>query len=326
MYLSVVIPIMNEEENVRGLYNELVGVLKNLDKNFEIIIVDDGSTDTTFSILKELQEKDPHLKVISFRKNFGQTAAMAAGFDYAIGEVIVTMDGDMQNDPADIPRLLEKIEGGFDLVSGWRYDRKDKFWTRRFPSKVANWLISRITGVKLHDYGCSLKAFRLDVIKNISLYGELHRFIPAVAALMGVKESELKVNHRYRTHGTSKYGLSRIIRVFLDLITVKFLLSYSTKPIQIFGFLGLISGFIGFAGMVLVIFQRQFFEMSADRPLLLLSILMIFTGFQFITLGLIAEIQIRTYHESQEKPIYAVKEILDTQATEEKQENNEVLI
>lgn len=326
MYLSVVIPIKDEEENVKELYTELSGILTNLNKNYEIIIVDDGSSDSTFSILKEVQSKDPHLKVIRFRKNFGQTAAMAAGFDYAIGEVIVTMDGDLQNDPADIPRLLEKIEEGYDLVSGWRYDRKDKFWTRRFPSKVANWLISKITGVNLHDYGCSLKAFRRDVIKNIALYGELHRFIPAVAALMGVKESELKVNHRYRTRGKSKYGLSRIVRVFLDLITVKFLLSYSTKPIQIFGFLGLISGFIGLAGMVMVVIQRQFFAMSADRPLLLLSILMIFTAFQFISLGLIAEIQIRTYHEAQEKPIYAVKEILDSQSTNEKQENSEALI
>ncbi len=326
MYLSVVIPIKDEEESVKELYTELVGVLKNLNKNYEIIITDDGSSDGTFSVLKELQAKDPHLKVISFRKNFGQTAAMAAGFDYAIGEIIVTMDGDMQNDPADIPRLLEKIEEGYDLVSGWRYDRKDKFWTRRFPSKVANWLISRITGVKLHDYGCSLKAFKHEVIKNIALYGELHRFIPAVAALMGVTEAELKVNHRYRTKGKSKYGLSRIVRVFLDLITVKFLLSYSTKPIQIFGFFGLISGFIGSAGVALVIIQRQFFGMSADRPLLLLAILMIFTGFQFITLGLIAEIQIRTYHESQEKPIYAVKEVLDSQSPAEKQEDNEVLI
>ncbi len=327
MYLSVVIPIKNEEENVKDLYTELVGVLKNLNKKYEVIIVDDGSTDATFSVLKELQTKDSHLKVIRLRKNFGQTAAMAAGFDYAIGEIIVTMDGDLQNDPADIPRLLEKMEEGYDLVSGWRYDRKDKFWTRRFPSKVANWLISRITGVNLHDYGCSLKAFHRDVIKNISLYGEMHRFIPAVAALMGVKETELKVNHRYRTRGTSKYGLSRIVRVFLDLITVKFLLSYSTKPIQIFGFLGLVSGAIGFAGLGLVVIQRQFFGMSADRPLLLLAILMIFTAFQFITLGLIAEIQIRTYHESQEKPIYAVKEILDSQPTAEKaEESNEVLI
>lgn len=326
MALSVVIPVKDEEENIADLVSELSQVLQRLGKSYEMIVVDDGSTDKTFSLLKNLHQRDSHLKVIRFRKNFGQTAAMAAGFDYASGEVIVTMDGDRQNDPADIPRLLAKLEEGYDLVSGWRYDRKDKFWTRRFPSKVANWLISRITKVRLHDYGCSLKAFRREVIKGITLYGEMHRFIPAVASLMGVSEAELKVNHRYRTRGQSKYGISRVIRVFLDLITVKFLLSYSTKPIQIFGFLGLLSGFFGALGLAYIIIQRQFFGISADRPLLLLCVMLMFTAFQFITLGLIAEIQIRTYHEAQEKPIYAVKEILDSRASQREVETKEALI
>lgn len=325
MDLSIVIPVMNEQENIRDLIEELVAVLKQTGKTYEVIVVDDGSTDKTFSILTGMHQNDSHLKAVRFRKNFGQTAAMAAGFDYAMGDVIVTMDGDMQNDPADIPKMLNKLEEGFDLVSGWRYDRKDKFLTRRLPSKAANWLISKITKVKLHDYGCSLKAFRKEVIKNISLYGEMHRFIPAVAALQGVNETELIVNHRARTRGTSKYGLGRIVRVFLDLITVKFLLSYSTKPIQIFGFMGLVSAGLGIAGLIFIAIQRQFFGISADRPLLLLAILMMFTAFQFITLGLIAEIQIRTYHESQEKPIYAVKEVLDSTHSAPKA-NKEALI
>lgn len=326
MYLSVVIPVKDEEENISDLVQELSGVLQKLGRSYEVIIIDDGSSDQTFSVLRAIHQRDPHLKVIRFRKNFGQTAAMAAGFDYACGEIIVTMDGDRQNDPADIPRLLAKIEEGYDLVSGWRYDRKDKFFSRRLPSMCANWLISRITKVKLHDYGCSLKAFRREVIKNISLYGEMHRFIPAVAALQGVNESELKVNHRYRTRGQSKYGISRVIKVFLDLLTVKFLLSYSTKPIQIFGFLGLVSGFFGMAGLAYIFIERQFFGISADRPLLLLCVMLMFTAFQFITLGLIAEIQIRTYHEAQEKPIYAVKEILEAGSREKESAKKEVLI
>jgi len=326
MYLSIVIPVKDEQENIKDLILELDGVLQNLGKSYEILVVDDGSKDKTFSILTELHQSNPHLKAIRFRKNFGQTAAMSAGFDYALGEVIVTMDGDRQNDPADIPRLLEKIDEGFDLVSGWRYDRKDKFLTRRLPSKVANWLISKITKVELHDYGCSLKAFRKEVIKNISLYGEMHRFIPAVAALMGVNETEIIVNHRARTKGQSKYGLSRIVRVFLDLITVKFMLSFSTKPIQIFGLMGLVSGGLGIAGLVFIFIQRQFLGMSADRPLLLLVIMMMFAAFQFITLGLIAEIQIRTYHEASEKPIYAVKEILESKSSLSKSDNKEAVI
>jgi len=326
MYLSIVIPVKDEQENIKDLILELDGVLQNLGKSYEILVIDDGSKDKTFSILTELHQSNPHLKAIRFRKNFGQTAAMSAGFDYALGDVIVTMDGDRQNDPADIPRLLEKLDEGYDLVSGWRYDRKDKFLTRRLPSKVANWLISKITKVELHDYGCSLKAFRKEVIKNISLYGEMHRFIPAVAALMGVTETEIIVNHRARTKGQSKYGLSRIVRVFLDLITVKFMLSFSTKPIQIFGLMGLVSGGLGIVGLVFIFIQRQFLGMSADRPLLLLVIMMMFAAFQFISLGLIAEIQIRTYHEASEKPIYAIKEILESNSPSPKSDHKGAVI
>ncbi len=310
MKISVVIPIYNEEENVTLLYDELTGVMKSMDSRYEIIFIDDGSSDTTLSILKSIQASDTDVAVIQFRKNFGQTAAMSAGFDYARGDVIITMDGDLQNDPQDIPRFIEKIKEGFDIVTGWRYDRKDAFISRRLPSIIANKIISWTTGVALHDYGCTLKAFRKEVIKNIHLYGEMHRFIPAIASGMGISFTEIKVNHRARRFGTSKYGISRTIRVVLDLITVKFLLSYATRPIQIFGLLGVISGTVGFLIALVMTIQRQFFDVPlSDRPLLLLAILLIFIGIQFISIGLIAELQARTYHETQEKPVYFVKEV-----------------
>jgi glycosyltransferase involved in cell wall biosynthesis len=248
--------------------------------------------------------------VVQFRRNFGQTAAMSAGFDFSSGDVIITMDGDLQNDPRDIPKFLEKIEEGFDVVTGWRHERKDKFLSRRLPSIIANKIISWTTGVALHDYGCTLKAFRKEVIKNIRLYGEMHRFIPAIASGMGISFTEIKVNHRARRFGTSKYGISRTIRVVLDLITVKFLLSYATRPIQIFGLLGVISGTAGFLLALIMTIQRQFFNVPlSERPLLLLAIVLIFIGIQFVSIGLIGELQARTYHEAQEKPVYYVKEV-----------------
>jgi glycosyltransferase involved in cell wall biosynthesis len=278
--------------------------------------VDDGSSDNTLAVLRSIQQKDAEVGVIRFRRNFGQTAAISAGFDFASGDVIVTMDGDLQNDPHDIPRFIEKIEEGYDVVTGWRYDRKDAFINRRLPSIIANKIISWTTGVALHDYGCTLKAFRREVIKNIRLYGEMHRFIPAIASGMGISFTEIKVNHRPRQYGTSKYGISRTLRVVLDLITVKFLLSYATRPIQIFGLLGFISGSVGFLLALIMTIQRQFFGMPlSDRPLLLLAILLIFIGIQFISIGLIAELQARTYHETQQKPVYYIKEIYGLQET-----------
>ena len=310
MLLSVVIPLFNEEENLLLLYNELIEVLSSCEEEYEIIFIDDGSSDRSFQLLKELQENDSHVVVVSFRKNFGQTAAMAAGFDYARGDVIITMDGDLQNDPRDIPKLLEQIAAGNDVVTGWRFDRKDAFINRRLPSIIANKIISKTTGVNLHDYGCTLKAFKREVIKNVKLYGEMHRFIPAIASGMGIEFTEVKVNHRPRRFGSTKYGISRTIRVILDLITVKFLLSYGTRPIQVFGLMGLLSGGIGFLIALVMTFQRQFMGVPlAERPLLFLAVLLIFVGIQFVSLGLIAELQARTYHESQSKPVYHVKKV-----------------
>jgi len=311
LLLSVVIPLYNEEENIQPLYDELKEVLDKMDIRHEIVFVDDGSRDSSLDLLRTIQKNDEHVVVVTFRRNFGQTAAMSAGFDYAKGDVIVTMDGDMQNDPRDIPRLLEKIDEGFDVVTGWRHDRKDAFINRRLPSMIANKIISLTTGIKLHDYGCTLKAFKKYVIKGINLYGEMHRFIPAIASGLGISFTEITVNHRPRRFGTSKYGISRTIRVVLDLITVKFLLSFSTKPIQIFGLMGLISGGIGVLIALIMTIQRQFFNIPlSDRPMLFLAVLLIFIGIQFISLGLIAELQARTYHESQNKPIYHVKEVI----------------
>ncbi len=321
MLLSVVIPLLNEEENIPYLYDELNEVMATIDADYELIFIDDGSTDKSPLLLKELHEKDDHVVVVNFRKNFGQTAAMAAGFDYAKGDVIITMDADLQNDPHDIPLLLEKINEGNDVVTGWRYDRKDAFINRRLPSIIANKIISKTTGVNLHDYGCTLKAFTRDVVKNVKLYGEMHRFIPAIASGMGIDFTEVKVNHRPRRFGTSKYGISRTIRVVLDLLTVKFLLSYATRPIQVFGLMGIVSGGIGFIIALIMTFQRQFMGVPlADRPLLFLAVLLIFIGIQFISLGLIAELQARTYHESQSKPIYYVKNVLKSTSDEKEPE------
>jgi glycosyltransferase involved in cell wall biosynthesis len=311
--LSVVIPVFNESLNLRTLHRELTETLSAWGRPYELIFVDDGSTDDSFQMLASLQQDDPATRVVRFRRNFGQTAAFAAGFKLARGAVIVTSDGDCQNDPRDIPMLVERLEAGDDIVCGWRRHRQDKFFTRRVPSMIANRLISHATGVELHDYGCSLKAFRAEVVKPLKLYGEMHRFIPAIASEMGVRVSEVVVNHRARTKGTSKYGLSRTVRVILDLVTVKFLLSYSTRPLQIFGLVGLTMGGIGGVILAWLAYLRLFGgEGIGDRPLLLLGILLVFTGVQLLTLGLLAELQSRTYHESQKKETYVIREIRET--------------
>ncbi len=310
MNVSIVIPLLNEEKNIPILFNEIEDVFLKRDLDYEIIFVDDGSKDNSLEILKSLQENNSQIIVVSLRKNFGQTAAMAAGFDMASGDIIIAMDADLQNDPADIPIFLEKINEGYDVVTGWRHDRQDPFLSRKLPSKIANKIISYATSVRLNDYGCTLKAFKKEVVKSIHLYGEMHRFIPAIASGMGVSITEVKVNHRPRRFGASKYGISRTIRVVLDLVTVKFLLSYSTRPIHVFGTLGILSGGVGFLIAAVMTFQRQFYHIGiSDRPLLLLAIFLMFVGVQFVTMGLIAEMLSRTYHESQSKPTYYIRKI-----------------
>ncbi len=312
IYLSVVIPVYNEKQSLEHLYENLNAVLPGIGKSYEVILIDDGSNDGSFIELKKIHEKNNNYKIIRFRKNFGQTPAMSAGFDYARGEVIITLDADLQNDPKDIPLLLEKMEEGYDIVSGWRANRQDKAISRKLPSRIANWLIAKLTRVHIHDYGCTLKAYSRDVVKNVELYGEMHRYIPAVASWMGINVTEVKVNHHSRKFGKSKYGISRTIRVILDIITIKYLLSYSQRPIQIFGLLGLFTGTVGLITTIYLIIMRLFFQMSlADRPLFTLSIFMIFIGVQLITMGILAELIMRTYHEASGKPTYAVKEIID---------------
>ena len=312
--LSVVVPIRNEALNVEALYTEVSTTLNAWGRPWELIVVDDGSTDDSFAVLAQIQARDPRLRVIQFRRNFGQTAAFAAGFAYARGALIVTSDGDLQNDPRDIPAMVERLEkNGCDIVCGWRKDRKDTFINRRLPSMLANRLISWSTGVKLHDYGCSLKVFRAEVVKPLRLYGEMHRFLPALASEMGVRIEEHVVNHRARIHGTTKYGISRTIRVMLDLMTVKFLLSYSTRPLHVFGVAGLISGGVGFVISGWLTYLRLMGEVQlANKPLLLLGVLLIITGLQFVTFGLLAEMQVRTYHESQSKPVYVIRTVLES--------------
>ena len=311
MDISVVVPLYNEEDNVQLLYEEIKGVLDTMAEQAEIVFVDDGSRDRTLAKLEAIQTGDDHVRVVSLRRNFGQTAAMTAGFDHARGGVIITMDGDLQNDPHDIPQLVAKLNEGYDVVTGWRHDRQDAFLSRRLPSQLANRLISWVTGVGLHDYGCTLKAFRREVIDNINLYGEMHRFIPAIASGMGISFTEVKVNHRARRFGTSKYGISRTIRVVLDLITVKFMLSYATRPLHVFGTVGVVSSLLGVLIALVLTVQRQLYGVAlANRPLLLLAVLLIFMGIQFITIGLLAELVVRTYHESQKKPIYYVRKVL----------------
>jgi glycosyltransferase involved in cell wall biosynthesis len=312
MDLSIVMPVYNEEESLGPLVDEIGSVLNGAQKTFELIVVDDGSTDNTHELLERVHQQKPWVKMIRFKRNFGQTAAVAAGLAYARGKVIVPMDGDGQNDPRDIPHLLAKLEEGFDLVSGWRFPREDSFWTRRFPSHLANRLISWITGVKLHDYGCTLKAIRSEVAKDVKLYGEMHRFIPALASERGARITEMKVHHRRRERGQSKYGLARTFRVLLDLVTVKFLNQYATRPLHIFGLLGLLSVSGGFVIGLYLAAQKVFYHADiGGRPLLLLAVLLMMIGFQFISMGLLGELLARTYHESQNKPIYVIRDILD---------------
>jgi glycosyltransferase involved in cell wall biosynthesis len=312
--LSVVIPVRNEAASLEELHRELTETLGRFGHSYEIIIIDDGSTDQGFEILTRLQALDPRLRIIRFRRNFGQTAAFSAGFAYARGQLIVTSDGDLQNDPRDIPALVRKLEDEqLDIVCGWRKNRKDAFLSRLVPSMIANRLISWATGVRLHDYGCSLKVFRAEVVKPLKLYGEMHRFIPAIASEQGVSIAEAVVNHRPRRHGTSKYGISRTIRVILDLLTVKFLLSYSTRPVQIFGLIGFAMAIPGALITAYLAFVRMIgAESIANRPLLTYGILLFFTGVQLITLGLLAELMARTYHESQNKPTYVIREVRES--------------
>jgi len=314
--VSVVIPVHNEAENLAPVHDELTGVLDRLDATSEVIYVDDGSTDGSFAVLQRLHLGDPRVTVVQLSRNFGQTAALAAGIAHACGEVVVLMDADGQNDPAEIPRLLGKLAEGYDLAAGWRARRQDPFWSRRVPSMAANWLIGAITEVRLHDYGCTLKAMRGDLARGLRLYGEMHRFIPALAADLGARIVEVPVNHRPRIHGQSKYGLSRTIRVLLDLVTVKFLSSYSTRPIHIFGVIGLLSTLVGLVIVGALGIERIVLGVElARRPLLWLGILLSIMGLQFITMGLLGELLVRTYHESQGKPVYRVGTVLERSRT-----------
>ena len=309
--LSLIIPVYNEAENLADLFREITSSCATLGRSYEIIFVDDGSEDDSITALKKIQAGDSHVRVILLRRNFGQTPAMVAGFDHARGEIIITLDADLQNDPNDFAILIDKLEEGYDIVSGWRRKRFDGV-SRRIPSRIANWLISTFTGVRLHDYGCTLKAFRRDVIKNIKLYGELHRFIPAIASHMGTRIAEVEVNHRPRTRGKSKYNIWRFPKVILDLLTVKFLLTYSTRPLQIFGVFGIICGFLGgLIGLYLTYERLVLLHSIANRPLLLLAILLIVIAIQFFTLGLLAEIVVRAYHESSQKKIYFIRDIIE---------------
>ena len=317
--ISVVVPLLNEQDNIGPLYEQITQTLTDV-YDYEIIFVDDGSSDNSFDILAKLQKTDAGIRVICFRKNFGQTAALSAGFAHARGKVIVAIDADLQNDPADIPKMIARLDEGFDVVSGWRKKRHDNAVTRLLPSKIANWLISRITGVKLHDYGCTLKVYRREVIEETKLYGEMHRFIPALASWSGARIAEMPVNHRPRTTGKTKYGLGRTLKVVLDLITVKFLGSFSTKPIYIFGGLGLLGAFGAILFGLIVLYQKLYFgtDMSGN-PLLILTAVCILATIQFILMGLLAELLVRTYHESQNRPTYVIKEILESSAKKEDQ-------
>jgi len=304
----------NESPNVGELYRRLTAALARSARSYEIVCIDDGSSDDTFQQLAALHANDSRVRVIRFRRNFGQTAGFSAGFAHARGRYIVTMDGDLQNDPSDILPMVERAEReGLDIVCGWRKDRKDPFLNRRLPSMIANAIISRTTGVRLHDYGCSLKVFRSEVVKPMRLYGEMHRFLPAIASEFGVRIGEQVVAHHARIHGKSKYGITRTFRVILDLLTVKFLSSYSTRPLQMFGGVGLLLGFLGTLACIWVTYQRFFGYQSANRPLFFAGIVMILTAVQLLMTGLLAEMLSRTYHESQDKPIYVIREVLEDQ-------------
>jgi len=311
--ISVVIPVYNEEENVKASYQEVSGVLRSMNMPYEIIFVDDGSKDRTVKTLMEAGHGDPSLRIVEFRRNFGQTAAMAAGFNNTRYDIVVALDGDLQNDPKEIPQMVTRLNEGYDVVAGWRKDRKDKFLSRRLPSMLANKLISYSTNVALHDYGCTLKVMRGDIARGLRLYGEMHRFIPALASEMGAKVVEVPVNHRERKFGKSKYGISRTLRVILDLLTVKFLLGYAKRPIHLFGTVGLVSGFAGTAMLAWITFQRFFQDVPmGNRPVLSLSVMLILIGLQFLVFGLLAELLARTYYESQDKKTYVIRRIIES--------------
>ena len=313
MNLSLIIPVYNEEENLPLLYDSIDKALNSIKSTWEVIFVDDGSRDNSFDVLKSLVERDPeHVRVLSFRRNFGQTAAIAAGLDHACGETIVLLDADMQNDPADIPMLLAKLDEGYDLVSGWRKDRKDNRLTRTIPSNLANGLISWTTGVHLHDYGCTLKAYRRDALEGFRLYGEMHRFIPVFAHAVGAKITELPVHHHARRFGKANYGLERTIKIILDLFTVKFLLNYSNKPIYLFGGAGAVLMSIGALDLLYLLIRRTFYGVPVfTSPLLQIGVMFFIMGFQSILMGLIAELLARTYHESQQKPTYTIRKTIN---------------
>ena len=308
--LSVVVPLYNEEESLPHLVEQLLAALRPSGERFELVLVNDGSSDRTAEVLERLSRDIPELVGVVLRKNYGQTAAMAAGFDVAQGEVIVSLDGDLQNDPADIPMLLAKLREGYDLVSGWRHQRQDAALQRKLPSKIANRLIGRVTGVRLHDYGCSLKAYKRDVLSDMRLYGELHRFLPALAFIEGARITEVKVNHRARQFGSSKYGIDRTFRVLMDLLTVWFMKRFLTRPMYVFGFGGLIAILLSLVASSYLLAVKLMGGDIANRPLLTLAVVLGLAGIQLFCFGLLGELQIRTYHESQDRPIYRIRETL----------------
>ena len=306
--LSIVVPIYNEEESLPFLVNQLLEVLQPMEETFELVLVNDGSSDNSAEIIRGLSFEIPELVGVLLRKNYGQTAAMAAGFDISSGEIVVTLDGDLQNDPADIPLLVNKIRDGFDLVSGWRYRRQDAALSRKLPSKIANRLIGKVTGVRLNDYGCSLKAYRKEVLTDMRLYGELHRFLPVLANIEGARITEVKVNHRARQFGSSKYGIDRTFRVLMDLLTVWFMNRFLTRPMYVFGFGGILAIIGSFVTSFYLLIIKLLGEDIGNRPLLLLALLLAVTGVQLFGFGLLGELQIRTYHESQNRPIYRIRD------------------
>jgi dolichol-phosphate mannosyltransferase len=319
--VSVVVPIYNEVESLPHLVDAIATTLNATELSYELICIDDGSQDGSAQLLKQLAQTHPNLRGVILRRNYGQTAAMAAGFNHAQGHVIVTLDGDLQNDPADIPQLLAKLEEGYDLVSGWRVNRQDAAVTRLLPSKIANWLIGQITGVKVHDYGCSLKAYRSELVADMNLYGELHRFLPALAFIEGARITELPVRHHARRHGHSKYGLGRTFRVVLDLLTIFFMKKFLTRPMHVFGLLGIISTALGlFLGAYLTVLKLGLGQSIGHRPLLILAVVLLLTGIQLFSFGLLAELLMRTYHESQGRPIYRVREVVESNVKNTKQE------
>ena len=310
--ISIIIPVFNESESIGYLLDEVLNVMCSNKLNFEIVVVNDGSQDSTSNVLDELTIKIKELSVISLRTNYGQTAAMAAGFDNSNGEVVITLDGDLQNDPNDIPKLISHINEGYDLICGWRYDRKDKLINRRIPSKIANKLIANVTGLKLHDYGCSLKAFKKEILDDIKLYGELHRFLPVLAKIEGAKIKEIKVNHRSRKYGSSKYGIDRTFRVLMDLLTVWFMTKFLTRPMYGFGFVGIISILVSL-GMTSYLFIIKLLGNDiGNRPMLMFALILGIAGVQLFSFGLLGELLIRTYHESQNRPIYRIRKIQST--------------